>query len=304
MMKKFSWRDLSPKNFLFLTIAGIINAIGVTMFLIPLMLFDSGFSGTAFLLNSITPPYLTLSIFLIVLNFPLFILGTKKMGLQFILYSLYAISIYSFAAFIIQNWLPIDWSNGSPFIGNDIFLAAIFGGLLSGIGSGLTIRSGGALDGVEVIAILVHKRLSTTVGAIVMVYNVILYLLVAVIYSSWIIPLYSIVTYMIGQRAVDFVVEGLDRGKAAIIITEEPNKIAEAISSELKRGVTFWSGYGYYSQKGKTILYVVVNRFEIGRLKSIVKNVDDRSFVTISEVTDVMGVDLKFGKSEYSKIGE
>lgn len=149
---------LRPVNFVILLAAGIINAIGVTLFLAPVHLYDSGISGTSMLLWQVTPDYLSLSFFLLVLNVPLFIFGLKKQGKLFTVYSLYAVAVYSAASYIITYVLPVDVSMASPIAGTDLLLCAIFGGLISGIGSGLTIRFGGAIDGVEVLAVIFAKK--------------------------------------------------------------------------------------------------------------------------------------------------
>ncbi|MBR3641641.1 MAG: YitT family protein, partial [Oscillibacter sp.] len=141
-------RELRGTNFLFLTAAGIINAFGVTLFLFPVKLYDSGISGLSMLLDQITPPYLTLSLFLLLLNVPIFLFGLKRQGLAFTLFSLYAVGVYSLTAYLIMRVLPIDVSFVSPLAGKDLLLCAIFGGVISGIGSGLTIRFGGAIDGI------------------------------------------------------------------------------------------------------------------------------------------------------------
>ena len=164
---------VKPIYFIPLFFAGLINAFGVTLFLAPANLFDSGISGTAFLLDVVTPPFLVLSMFLVILNVPFFLIAYKKVGWSFIIYSLYAIAVYSGFSLLFRNILPIDFSGGSPFVGQDILLSALFGGLLSGIGSGMVIRFGGAIDGVEVMAVLFSKRLGMTVGTFMMVYNVI-----------------------------------------------------------------------------------------------------------------------------------
>ena len=132
---------LQPKNFLMLTIAGMINAFGVTCFLYPVNLYDSGISGTSMLLAQITPDYLTLSIFLLILNFPLFFYGYKKMGISFTVYSIYAVFIYSMGTWMITDILPVDVTIASPLAEQDLLLCAIFGGLISGMGSGLTTVS-------------------------------------------------------------------------------------------------------------------------------------------------------------------
>lgn len=286
---QFSTQRLSPLNFLALTVAGLINAFGVTVFLAPVKLYDSGFSGTSMLLSQITPPFLTLSIFLVILNIPFFLFGLKRQGAVFTVYSIYAVAVYSIGAWLITDVLPIDVSIASPLAGTDLLLCALFGGLISGIGSGLTIRFGGAIDGVEVMAVIFAKRLGITVGTFVMIYNVFLYVLAGMAMGSWILPLYSIVTYAAALKAVDFIVEGFDRGKAAMIITACPDEVCEALSSTFGSGVTTMDAKGYYSDSSKTVVYFVVNRFQIGRLKTLVHDIDETAFIAISEVADVFG---------------
>ena len=210
-------------------------------------------------------------------------------------YSLYAIGIYSLGSFVITQCLSIDFSGGSPIIGGDCVLAAIFGGLLSGVGSGLVIKFGGALDGVEVMALLFHKKLGVSVGTFVMMYNAVLYIIAALIFQSWTMPLYSVLAYYVGLKTIDFIVEGFEKGKAAMIITEHAAKLSEVISEELKRGITLWNAKGYYSGSTRKILYVVVNRFEIARLKSIVAELDEKAFVSIIEVSEIMGESKMYG---------
>ena len=188
MKKKKNSEKLSITNFLLLTLSGIINGFGVTTFLAPVDLYDSGFSGTSMLLAQLTPSAFSLSLFLIILNIPLFLYGYKKQGAVFTIYSVYGVIIYSLTSYVITYIIPVDVMTASPFAGSDLFLCAIFGGILSGIGSGLTIRFGGALDGIEVLSVIFAKRLGITVGTFVMIYNVILYLAAGIIMSSWVLP--------------------------------------------------------------------------------------------------------------------
>ncbi len=287
------FKELKPFNFIMLTVAGIINAVGVNMFLMPVSLYDSGFSGTAMLLSNITPNHFTMPLFLLLLNIPLFVYGCKKQGAAFTVYSVFAVIIYSLSSFLIINVLPVDVSTASPIAGRDIFLCSVFGGIISGVGSGLTIRYGGAIDGVEVMAVIFAKSLGITVGTFVMMYNVILYVIAGIIMSSWQLPLYSIVTYYIGIHTIDFIVEGLDKAKSAIIITKKEQEISSALSEAFGYGVTLINAHGYYSDEPKTVVYFVVNRFQIGKLKSIVHSIDREAFITISEVSDVFGSSIK-----------
>ena len=278
---------ISAKNILMLTVAGIINAIGVTMFLNPVKLYDSGISGTSMLLSQLTPEIFTLSIFLLALNIPLFLYGMKKQGKVFTAYAIYTVTVYSIAAWLITDVLPVDVSIASPFAEDDLLLCALFGGLISGVGSGLAIRFGGAMDGVEVMAVIFAKRLGVTVGTFVMIYNVILYIICGIAAESWILPLYSIVTYGAGIKTVDFIVEGFDRSKAAMIITTCPDEICSSLSETFGSGATKIDATGSYSNTQKTVVYFVLNRFQIGRMKNIVHQTDPTAYITISEVADV-----------------
>ena len=160
-------KDLKLKNFIVLFFAGIINAIGITLFLQPVKLYDSGISGTSMLLAQVTPNYLPLSVFLVLLNIPVFIFGLKKQGAAFTIYSVFTVAVYAVSAWLITDVLPIDVSTVSPLAKKDLFLCAIFGGLISGVGSGLAVRFGGAIDGIEVLAVIFAKRLNITVGCFV-----------------------------------------------------------------------------------------------------------------------------------------
>jgi uncharacterized membrane-anchored protein YitT (DUF2179 family) len=275
------------RNFIWLLIAGTVNAIGVTIFLAPVNLYDSGISGTSILLSQLTPETWTLSMFLLILNVPLFLFGLKKQGISFTIYSIFAIAVYSFVSWLITYVLPIDVSIASPLAGEDLLLCALFGGVISGIGSGLTIRNGGAIDGIEVMAVIFAKKINITVGTFVMMYNVILYVICGIVVNSWILQLYSIVTYAAGLKTVDFVVEGFDRSKSVMIITNKAAEINKALMDEFKCGTTLMSGTGGYSNAEKTVIYFVVNRFQIYKMKNIIRNIDPYAFVTISDVADV-----------------
>ena len=287
-LKKLRWQ-----NFLLLIGAGCINAVGVTMFLAPVNLYDSGISGTAMLLWQVTPEAYTLSLFLVVLNIPLFLFGLRKQGWCFTVYSNWAVLVYSAASYVITDVLPVDVTVASPFAGQDLLLCAIFGGLVSGAGSGLTIRLGGAIDGMEVLGVTFAKGLGLTVGSFVMIYNVILYILIGMIFNSWILPLYSIVTYYVGNKTIDFIVEGLDKAKSVTIVTSQEDVICQALSEEFGRGITQIQAKGYFSGADKCMVYFVVNRFQIPKVKRLVTEIDPNAFITVTEISDVMGTSVK-----------
>ena len=277
------------KNFFFLTVAGMVNAFGVTMFIAPVDLYDSGISGTSILLSQLTPEWLSLSLFLLVLNIPLFLYGLKKQGVTFTIYAIYTVAVYSFGAWLITDVLPVDVSIVSPLAGSDLLLCAIFGGLISGIGSGMAIRFEGAMDGIEVLAVIFAKRLGITVGTFVMGYNLVLYIVCGFVLHSWILPLYSIVAYGAALKTVDFIVEGLDRSKAATIVTVHPNEVCAALSEAFECGMTITEAKGYYSDSPKTVVYIVVNRFQVGKMKELVHENDRSAYISIAEIADVYG---------------
>lgn len=278
-------KRLKVKNFIFLLVAGIVNAIGVTMFIAPVNLYDSGISGTSILLSQQTG--LTLSVFLLILNIPLFLFGLKKQGVVFTVYSIFTVSVYSICAWLINDVLPIEVTSASPLAEQDLLLCALFGGIISGLGSGIAIRFGGAMDGIEVLAVIFSKKMGITVGTFVMCYNVILYIICGFAIQSWILPLYSIVTYMAGIKAVDFVVEGFDSSKSAMIVTEHPQHICEALSAAFETGITTYQAKGYYSGSDKTVVCIILNRFQIGRMKEVVHSIDSKAYISITEVSDI-----------------
>lgn len=281
-------KEINPLTFVFLTIAGTINAFGVSIFLFPVKLYDSGISGLSMLLDQVTPTYLTLSHFLIILNIPIFCFGLKKQGAVFSVYSIYTVAVYSIMSFLIMRVLPIDVSFISPLAGSDLLLCAIFGGVISGIGSGLTIRFGGAIDGIEILSVIFAKKIGISIGTFVMIFNTLLYIVCGIAINSWILPLYSVVTYYVGSRTVDFVVEGIDRSKCAMIITTKADKISDALTENFQSSGTIVNAVGGYSKESKNIIYFIVNHFQINKLKKIVHDIDSTAFISLQEVSDII----------------
>lgn len=275
------------RNLFMLTIAGIVNAFGITVFLAPVKLYDSGISGTSMLLSQITPDFLNLSVFLIILNIPLFLYGLRKQGKLFTLYAIYSVAVYSVSAWLITDVLPIDVTFASPLAGTDLLLCSLFGGLISGIGSGIAIRFGGAMDGIEVMAVTFAKKIGISVGTFVMIYNVALYIICGLVIKSWILPLYSIVTYAAALKTVDYIIDGFDRAKCAMIVTKKPDEICKILSETFESGMTKIEVQGGYSGKSRTMIYFILNRFQVPKMKNIVHEIDPTAYISISEVADV-----------------
>jgi len=281
-------KGLKLTNFLMLIMAGCINAFGVTIFLFPVKLYDSGISGLSMLLDQVTPAYLTLPLFLLVLNLPVFIFGLKSQGIGFTIYSIFAVGVYSFASFLIMDVLPIDVSFISPLAGSDLLLCAVFGGVISGIGSGMTIRFGGAIDGIDVLSVVFAKRIGISIGTFVLIFNTCLYIVCGITLESWILPLYSIVTYYIGSKTVNFVVEGFDSSKCAMIVTTKANEISEALSESFGTSGTIVNALGGYSKEQKEIIYFIINHFQINKLKQIIQDIDENAFISLQDVSDII----------------
>ena len=280
-------KEIKPINFIFLLAAGIINAFGVTLFLFPVKLYDSGVSGLSMLLDQITPAYLNISLFLIVINFPIFIFGTKKQGINFTLYSLFTIGIYSLFSYLIMNVFPIDVSLVSPLAGEDLLLCAIFGGVISGVGSGLTIRFGGAIDGIDVLSVVFAKKIGISIGTFVMIFNLVLYVICGIVIGSFILPLYSIVTYFVGSKTVDFITDGFDRSKCAMIVTTKANEITDALKENFGSSGTIVNAVGGYTKENKQIVYFILNRFQMNKLKEIIREIDEKAFISFEEVSEI-----------------
>lgn len=278
---------LSWKNFLALALAGTINAFGVVLFLFPVKLYDSGVSGLSMLLDQITPSAFSLSLFLILLNIPIFLFGAKKQGIPFTIYSAFTVAVYSFVSFLIMDVLPIDVNFVSPLAGTDLLLCAIFGGAISGVGSGLTIRFGGAIDGIDVLSVIFAKKIGLSLGAFVLLFNTALYIVCGIVIHSWILPLYSIVTYFVGSKTVDFVVEGISRSLCAMIVTTKPEEISGELSKHFEASGTIVSAVGGYSRESKAIVYFIVNRFQVNKMKTIVHGIDEAAYIALQEVSDI-----------------
>lgn len=285
--------DIKVTNIIFLIIAGVINATAVMLLLTPAKIFDGGFSGTSMLISANTG--LSISIFLAVLNLPFFIFGVRKLGFSFVVYSLVAIISYTLMSYLYQTVLNVG-EIVFELMNNEVLLACIFGGIVSGIGSGLTIRFGGAIDGVEVLAIVFAKKIGITVGQFVMAYNLILYTVASILVKNIAIGMYSVISYAIGLKVVDFIVDGFDKGKSFTIITDKGEEVAAAISKQMGRGVTLLDSIGYYSSSHKTMLYCVVNRFETVKLKKIISKVDSSAFISVCDISEVVGNRVKYDK--------
>ena len=269
------------RRYIFMFIGSILAALGLEVFLVPNQIIDGGVIGIAIMASHITS--WPLGIFIFILNLPFIYLGYLQIGKSFAISTLFSLASLSLWVSIL---LPI------PGFTNDVFLASIFGGIILGIGVGLIIRYGGSLDGTEIVAIILDKRTGFSVGEIVMFFNIFIIGSAGLVFS-WDKAMYSLVAYFVAYKLIDITIEGLDESKGVLIVSDHPHEIAEVLMARLGRGVTILHGEGAYTGEAKQVLYSVITRLEIAKLKNIIKEIDENAFVTINEVHDVMGGKVK-----------
>mgnify|MGYP004540483681 FL=1 len=272
-------------SFLLITVGATLAAIALEIFLVPNNIIDGGIIGISIMVSYITK--IKLSVLTFVLNIPFLILGYKQLGKSFLIKAAYAMIVLSL---LLEELKPV------PELTNDVLLATVFGGLLLGIGVGFVIKFGACLDGTEVVAILINKNTSFSVGQVVMFLNFFIYSTAGFLFG-WDRALYSILTYFITFKIIDMVSEGFEQAKAAMIITNHGEEIANSIYKHLGRTVTMLEGEGLISGK-KVVLYAVVTRIEIPELKRIVAADDYSAFVTITDVNEIVGKHIKKKKEE------
>lgn len=249
-----------------------LSSVGLEMFLIPNDIVDGGVVGISIMTSYLT--HLPLGLFTFCLNIPFLIIGYKQIGKSFVMSTLFAISCLSLGVSLLH---PI------PGITSDIFLAVVFGGIINGAGVGLIIRAGGSLDGTEMVAIILDKKISFSIGEIVMFFNIFI-LAAAGFLFGWDRAMYSLVAYFIAYKVIDIVVEGLDESKAVTIISDRHDEISQALVARLGRGVTLFKSRGGYSQVDAMVIYVIVSRLELAKLKSIVLGFDGEAMITVGNV--------------------
>ncbi len=270
-------------SFIGITTGAMLSAFSIQTFLSPNMILDGGVIGISMIVSKITS--LPLSIFTIILNIPFLLIGYKNLGKKFLIKAVYAMLIFSCFLTMFSNVNELT---------DDILLATIYGGIILGIGVGLVIRSGGCLDGTESVAIIINKNTSFSTGQIIMLFNIFIYLTAGALFGLD-KALYSLLMYFITFKIIDLVSEGLEQAKAAMIITEQGSQIAKEIYNKLGRTATLIEGNGLVSGK-KDILYCVLTRMEISQLRTIVNSKDETAFVTITEVSEIIGDHIKSNK--------
>ncbi|MCR4716388.1 MAG: YitT family protein [Lachnospiraceae bacterium] len=265
-----------------LLLGSSVAAFSVEKILVPVKILDGGVVGISIIIHMLSS--IPLGILTFCLNLPFVLIGAKKMGKGFLVRTLCSMAMFSV---MLQVFSKIHYE-----VTDDKLLATVFGGVILGLGVGIVIRNGGCLDGSESVAILItRKKPSLSVGQIVLVFNVVIYLSAGALFGLD-RALYSLLTYFITSKIVDYINTGLDQGKAVMIITEQGRQIADDIYKELGRTVTFMKGEGLISGE-KTVLYCVITRMELSTLRTIIEQDDIQAFMTISDVSEILGRHIK-----------
>lgn len=261
----------------FITVGATLMAVALEMFLVPNSILDGGITGISIILSHFTG--IRLGVFIFLLNLPFVYVGYKQIGKTFAFSTLYGITVLSIASAVLH---------GVPVLTSDLLLDSVFGGIILGVGVGLVIRYGGSLDGTEIMAILLNYKLPVSVGQIIMFFNVFIFMTAGFVFD-WERAMYSVITYFIASKVMDTVIQGFDESKSAWIISDEVEKIGDAIMARLGRGVTYLKGEGAYTGDDKKVIFCVITRLEEAKLKSIIEELDKDAFLAVGNIAEVHG---------------
>ena len=267
-------------DMLLIFVGAVIAAFAIEEFLVPCTILDGGVVGVSIMISTLTKA--PLGIVSLAINIPFLIIGSRKLGKQFVIKSGFAMAVFSVAVSVFEKLHNVT---------EEYLLAVCFGGVILGFGVGLVIKFGGCLDGTEAVAILINKKTKMPVGRTVLIINVVVYGVAGILFG-FDRAMYSLLTYFITSKILDIIESGTEKVKAALIITEEAEAIANDIYKKLGRTVTIMEGQGLVSGK-KVVMYCVLTRFEVNELRSIIDNADMSAFVTITDVSEIIGNHIK-----------
>ncbi|MFD2369155.1 YitT family protein [Brevibacillus sp. GCM10020057] len=269
------------KRIFFIMIGASLVSIGLEIFLVPNQIIDGGIVGISIIMSHLTG--LTLGIFLFLLNLPFLIVGYRQIGKTFAISTLFGVTIMSIGTTLLHS---------VPGLTDDPLLAAVFGGIILGIGVGLVLRYGGSLDGTEIVAVLFNKKTPFSVGEIVMFFNFFILGSAGFVFG-WDRAMYSLIAYYIAFKMIDLTIEGFQESKSVWIISEHYKEVGDAIVARLGRGVTYLKGEGGYTGDEKKVVFCIITRLEEAKLKLIVEELDPNAFLAVGNIHDVRGGQFK-----------
>ena len=272
------------KEFIFIAIGVFSAGFGLNGFLLPNNFIDGGATGVSLLIQNITE--IPLGYLLIVVNLPFLILGTRTINRKFAIKSIIAITFLAFVVHFIEY----------PTVTDDKLLIAVFGGFFLGLGIGMAMRGGAVIDGTEVLAIYLSRRLSLTIGDVLLLINILIFSFGAYVLSVE-TALYAILTYLSAAKTVDFVVDGVEEYVGVTIISEKHEAIRIMIIDKLRRACTIYAGKGGYGSSGdsydKDIIFTVITRLEMAKLETEIDKIDKKAFIIMGMVKDLRGGMIK-----------
>lgn len=260
----------------FLTLGAFIAAFALECFLVPNKIIDGGVVGVSMIISYLSD--WNLGLLVVLLNIPFFFLAFNKMGKHFVFQTLYAVIMLAVGINIFHSY----------HITEDTLLATVFGGIILGTGVGLVLKNEGSLDGTEILSLVLSKKFGLSIGEIIMAINILIYCVAGFVYG-WNSAMYSILTYFIAYRMIDVVVEGLSSSKSVRIISDKAYEIGQELIDNFEISVTYLKGVGGYSKTEKTIIYCVVSRLELAKMKEVIKEYDPKAFMSIVDVHEAYG---------------
>ncbi len=267
-------------SFLMTTVGAVAAAFAVAVFLVPVTILDGGIVGVSIIISTLTK--LPLGALTFVLNVPFLLIGLKSLGRRFLVTGIYSMALFSVMLRVFENFGQAT---------ETAILACVFGGVLLGFGVGLVLRGGGCLDGTEIIALLISRRTRLSVGQVVFGFNILIYGTAGLLFG-WDRAMFSLLTYFLSFKVIDMVEQGLEQAKSVMIITDDGKTMADTIYQRLGRTCTMMEGAGRISGS-KSVLYCVVTRVELSTMRRIVSEADGSAFVTISDVSEIVGNHIK-----------
>lgn len=285
----FSFWGIIRKVF-FLTLGALIAAFAIECFLVPNNIIDGGIVGISIILNHFFSKY-GLGFFIFLLNIPFVLLAFNKIGKKFVVQTIYAVSALS---------LGVNYFHHYETITAQPILIVVFGGILLGIGVGLVLKNGGSMDGTEILSVVLSKKFGFSVGEWIMAFNVIIYTAAGFVFGVE-NAMYAILTYFVAYKVIDIVQEGFNTSKAVRIISGKTREIGTELMETLELGVTYIKGTGAYSGKEKDMIYCVVSRLELNKLKEIAKSIDKTAFIAVVDVHETYGGKIRKKKKDKEK---
>ena len=280
MLKVKAQKTKRVISFIMLTFGSILAAFALETFLIPNTILDGGVTGISIIISKLTS--LPVSLLVLILNIPFVYIGYKNLGRGFLVRAVYSMILFSCSLSVFQYIEAIT---------EQMLLATVYGGVLLGIAVGIVIHSGGCVDGTESVALVISKKSSLSVGQVVLLFNLVIYGVAGLIFGLD-RAMYSLLTYFITFKVIDLVSEGFEQLKAAFIVTEKGTDMAKEIYKRLGRTVTTIRGKGLISGD-KEVMYCVLTRIEIYELRHIAEEMDESAFITILDVSDIIGNHIK-----------